>query len=218
MHITLKQGAAVAAGVLALLLSGCSSLPSPPERVTRYDLGSAPTLAPVQSSLQPVAMAAMQAPLQIDGSTGLHYRLDYADPQVLYAYTQARWSLPPAQIVHQRLREHLGQGGRVVLSANPGEIPPSVQGRQVPVLRLSMDEFSQTFASPTDSAGWIRVRATLIDPTPRGDVLLAQKVFEVRQRAATPDAPGGVQALARGVDTLGQQLGQWLQTVMPAQR
>lgn len=217
-HIAQKPWLALTSGALALLLAGCAGLPSPPEQVTRYDLGGAPALVAAQGNLQPVAMAILQAPLQIDGSTGLHYRLDYDDPQVLYAYTKARWSLPPSQIVHQRLREHLGQGGRVVLSANPGEIPPSVQGRQVPVLRLTMDEFSQRFSSPTESVGWIRIRATLVDPTPRGDVMLAQKVFEARQRATTADAAGGVQALSQGVDTIGQQIGQWLPTAMAAQR
>lgn len=212
-----KPWLAVAASALVLLVTGCANLPSPPQPVTRYDLGSAPALATAQQgNLPPVAMAPLQAPLQIDGSTGLHYRLNYADPQVLYSYTQARWSQPPAQIVQQRLREHLGQGGRVVLSASPGEIPPSVHGKQVPMLRLSLDEFSQTFTTTADSAGWVRVRASLVDPTPRGDVLLAHKVFEVRQPATSADASGGVQALAKGVDNIGQQLGAWLQTVLAA--
>lgn len=203
----------MASGVLAVLLAGCSNLPQPPQAVARYDLGVPPALAPASDALQPVALAKMQAPLQSDGNTAVRYRLAYADAQVLHAYAQARWSLPPAQMVLQRLREHLGQGGRVVLSAEAGELPPSVQGRQVPVLRLSLEEFSHVFASARQSAGWVRVRATLVDPAPQGDVLLAQQVFEVRQPAAAPNASAGVQALTQGVDAIGQQMLPWLQTV-----
>ncbi|MDH1679664.1 ABC-type transport auxiliary lipoprotein family protein, partial [Comamonas aquatica] len=159
------------------------------------------------------ALGPVQAPLLADGSTLVHYRLAYADAQVLRAYTQARWSVPPAQMVQQRLREHLTQGGRVVLSAAPGEALPSVQGRRVPVLRLALEEFSHVFTTAQDSVGWVRVRATLVDPAPQGDVLLAQRVLEVRQPASAPNAAAGVQALAQGVDVLGGTLTQWLQTV-----
>lgn len=207
-----KHGAWLAAGLLALLLAGCSNLPTPPQAVVRYDLGMAPALQPAGVALAPVALTQMQAPRQADGSTAVHYRLAYADAQILHAYAQARWSLPPAQMVQQRLREHLGQGGRAVLSAEAGEIPPSVQGRQVPVLRLALEEFSHVFTSVNDSAGWVRVRATLVDPAPQGDRLLAQQVFDVRQAAAAANASAGVQALAQGVDVVGQQLLQWLQT------
>lgn len=195
-------------------LAGCSTLPRPPQAVTRYDLGAPAALAALPAvALPAVALGPVQAPLLSDGSTLVHYRLAYADAQVLRAYTQARWSVPPAQMVQQRLREHLTQGGRVVLSAAPGEAPPSVQGRQVPVLRLALEEFSHVFTTAQDSVGWVRVRATLVDPTPQGDVLLAQRVLEVRQPASAPNAAAGVQALAQGVDGLGAELAQWLHIV-----
>lgn len=195
-------------------LAGCSTLPRPPQAVTRYDLGAPAALAaPPAVALPAVALGPVQAPLLADGSTLVHYRLAYADAQVLRAYTQARWSVPPAQMVQQRLREHLTQGGRVVLSAAPGEALPSVQGRRVPVLRLALEEFSHVFTTAQDSVGWVRVRATLVDPAPRGDVLLAQRVLEVRQPASAPNAAAGVQALAQGVDGLGAELAQWLHIV-----
>lgn len=208
-------------GALALgaVLAGCSGLPKPPSQPARYDLGVVPVqAAPAAPSLAPVALADIQAPLQADGNTAMHYRLAYAQPQVLHAYTQARWSLPPSQLVQQRLREHVGSGGRVVLSAESGALPPSVQGRQVPILRLALEEFSQVFDDTTRNAGVVRVRATLVDPAPRGDVLLAQQVFDVRQPAAAANAAAGVQALSAGVNTVGQQLQQWLQSVLPPAR
>ena len=85
-------------------------------------------------------------------------------------------------------------------------------------LQLALEEFSQVFASAQNSSGWVRVRATLIDPSPQGNVLLAQQVFEVRQPATSANAAGGVQALSAGVDQVGQQLGAWLQTVLVAPR
>ena len=202
-------------GIVALTLLGCSSLPKPPPSLVRYDLGPSPALQVSTQTLQPVALAQMQAPLQADGSTAVHYRLAYADAQVLHAYAQARWSLEPAAMVLQRLREHLGQGGRVVLSAEPGELPPRVQGRQVPVLRLALEEFSQVFDSPQSSVGAVRVRATLVDPAPQGDVLLAQRVFAVQQPAAAANAAAGVQAVTQAVDGVGLQMVQWLDALPP---
>lgn len=197
-------------GVLALALAGCSSLPAPPAQVVRYDLGPSPVAAANSAAGMALALGAMQAPLYADDSTALHYRLAYADGQVLQAYTQARWSVPPAQLVQQRLREHLSQGGRVVLSAEAGSMPPMVAGRQVPVLHLVLEEFSHWFTSAQDSVGSVRVRATLIYPARQGDVLMGQQVLQAQVPALQPQAAAGVQALAQAVDAIGQQLQAWL--------
>lgn len=202
------------AALMAFAMVGCGNLPKPPQTMVRYDLGAPPALMAANVPMAPVALAPMQAPILADGNTAVRYRLAYADAQVLHAYSQARWSLPPAQMVLQRLREHLGQGGRAVLSTESGEIPPSVQGRQVPVLRMALEEFSQVFADTQNSEAWVRVRATLVDPAPQGDVLLAQKVLEVRQPATAPNASAGVQALAQAVDSIGQQLQPWLHNAL----
>lgn len=200
--------------LLAAGLAGCAALPAPPQEVIRYDLGGPPALVAGQAaSLPALALADIQAPLQTDGQTGLQYRLGYAEAQVLYAYSQARWSLPPAQMVQQRLREHLSLGGRVVLSAESGLQPPQVGGQQVPVLRLALEDFSQVFADARHSVGLVRVRATLVDPNGPGDTLLAQQLFEVRQPAQAANAAGGAQALALGVDEVGRQLNVWLQAL-----
>ena len=200
---------------LLVLATGCSSLPKPPPMVDRYDLGPPLAMQSPVAAQAPIALAAMQAPIAMEGQTVVRYRLAYADAQVLHAYRQARWSLPPAQIVQQRLREHLGQSGRAVLSAEAGELPPTVQGHQVPVLRMALEEFSHVFTTAQDSAAWVRVRATLVDPAPQGDQLLAQQVFEVKQPATAPNASAGVQAMAQAVDRIGQQMQPWLHSAMP---
>ncbi len=70
------------------------------------------------------------------------------------------------------------------------------------------------FTTAQDSVGWVRVRATLVYPAPRGDVLLAQRVLEVRQPASAPNAAAGVQALAQGGGCARRRaLPEWLQTV-----
>lgn len=206
----------LAIGALVLLV-GCSGLPHPPQASLRYDLGTTPVGSAVNANLPAIALAPIQAPLWSDSSTSVRYRLAYADAQVLYTYGQARWSMPPSSMIQQRMREYLGQGGRVVLSADAGEIPPLVHGRQVPVLRLALEEFSQVFRSAQDSEAWVRMRATVINPTVQGNVLLAQQVFEVRKPAAAASAAGGVEALTQAVNEVGQQIQPWLRTVLPTQ-
>lgn len=216
-----KQGRWWWGVTLALVLAGCGSLPQPPRPIARYDLGAAvPVATQAQASAQaaPVALAPLQSPLLGDGSTAMRYRLTYADAQVLHAYSQARWSAPPASLVQQRLGEHLSQGGRVVLYADVGDALPSVQGQRVPVLRWSLEEFSQVFSAEQQSAAMIRLRATLVNPLPQGDVLLAQQVFTVQQPATAPNAAAGVQAMVQAVDTLGQQLVTWMDGVLQHQR
>ncbi len=217
-----KQGRWWWGMALALVLAGCSSLPQPPRPMVRYDLGAAAPVAASQTqpkaAAAAVALAPLQSPLLGDGSTAMRYRLAYADAQVLHSYSQARWSAAPASLVQQRLGEHLSQGGRVVLYADVGDALPTVQGQRVPVLRWSLEEFSQVFSSEQQSAAMIRLRATLVNPLPQGDVLLAQQVFTVQQPASALNAAAGVQAMVQAVDTLGQQLVTWMDGVLQPSR
>lgn len=213
MQIRAKQGIQWLGGwLICAALAGCSALPTPPQSPARYDLGSPPALTGSTQPLSPVAITDIQAPLQADGATHLHYRLAYNNTHELHAYAHARWSLPPSQMVQQRLREHLSQGGRVVLSAEQGALAASIQGRQVPALRLALEEFSHNFSAPDQSTGWVRIRATLVNPAPQGDLLLAQQVFEARVPAEESNAASGAKALATGVDLIGQQMVQWVKT------
>ncbi len=119
----------------AFVLSGCSALPDKPTRATVYDFGPgavALQLANIQPSnrqppvsnlpssfaLAPLALDEVQASAALD-STAVLYRLAYADAQALRPYAQARWSMTPAQLLRQRLREHLGLR-RAVLNVGEG--------------------------------------------------------------------------------------------------
>jgi len=197
----------------ALLLAACQSLPTPPKEPERYDLGAAAAAADVAVPAEPTALvlADIQAPWQAEGSTtAMHYRLAYAQPHTLHAYSQATWSLPPELLVQERLRHWLSQGQRVVLSAEGGRIPPRVAGQQPPVLLLALEEFEQVFDQPGHSFAKVRLRATLLAQQPAGEALLGQRVFSVTAPAASADAAGGARALSEAMDALGRQLVAWL--------
>ena len=188
------------------LLGGCA-LPDKPTRALTYDFGpGALSLAPGArtASLPPLVVSEVEASAALD-STAVLYRLAYADVQALRPYAQARWSMPPAQLLRQRLREQLGQG-RVVLSSAEGSLP----GANPWQLRVELEEFSQLFEAPYTSAGLVRLRATVVQTTPLGEKLVGQRLVIVQRAAPSADAPGGVRALAAASDAAVLELEQWL--------
>ncbi|MNV47485.1 hypothetical protein D3C71_1393550 [compost metagenome] len=140
------------------------------------------------------------------------YRLAYAESQVVRPYQLARWTLPPAQLVQQRLSTGLGRD-RAVLLGGDGTAQPRVQGQMPAVLKVELEEFSHVYRSAQDSVGWVRLRATLIDRQTQGDVLLGQTTFTAQQPAAAPNAASGVRALTEATDQVIAELQTWLQQV-----
>lgn len=199
--------------LLTAALSACGNLPSTPQQPARLDLGPIPT-APaatlgVTGSFPVLALADIQARVQNESSTVVLYRLAYADAHAQHAYAHARWSQPPALLVQQRMREILGQD-RTVLSVEGGAPAPLVQGKTVPVLQLSLEEFEQVFTGAAANAGVLRLRATLVQPQRGGNVLLGQQIFTVQQPGSAANAAAGAQALSQAVNQAGSQLQQWL--------
>jgi cholesterol transport system auxiliary component len=192
-----------------VLLGGCAALPDKPVRPAVYDFGpglsaplaAAPVPAAATPAQAPLALAGIEAPAAFDG-TAVLYRLAYADVQQLRPYAQARWSMPPAQLVRQRLRERLSPQ-RAVL--NPGE------GAAGQTLRLELEEFSQVFDAPERASALVRLRATLVETRSGRERLLAQRSFSAREPAPTADAPGGVRALTAATDSALADIAQWLQ-------
>lgn len=196
-------------GLVFLALGACSALPDKPLRALQYDFGPGSTVL-AMGNLPPLALADVEAPGLADGGTAVLYRLAYADAQQLRPYTQARWSVPPAQLVGQRLRDVLGQR-RAVLGASDSAALARTTGPVPRLLRLELQEFTQVFQSPAASTGLVRLRATLVESTPLGYNLLAQRSFSVQRPAPSADAPGGVRALAAATDALAQELDSWLE-------
>jgi cholesterol transport system auxiliary component len=196
--------------VLVAALAGCAT-PDKPARATLYDFGPGATSAQPagEKATQPsLVLAEVEASGALDGSA-LLYRLGYADPQQLRPYAHARWSAPPAQLIRQRLRQQLARD-RAVLDLVESAALARNGGAASRVLRIDLEEFSQFFESEAQSWGLLRLRATVMDNTPTGEKLLAQRSFVVRQPAPTPDAPGGARALAFATDAAAEEIGQWL--------
>ena len=214
VHTHFRTGAAALTGLaLTLLLGACSSLPDRPTRPVTYDFGPGPLTAPVTDRMAPLptlALADVEPTGVLDGSTAVLYRLAYADAQTLLPYAQARWSMPVAQLVRQRLRDYLGQR-RAVISADESAALVRTNGALPLVLRVDLDEFSHLFDSPTSSAGLVRLRVTLVENTPTGDKLLGQRQVIVQRPATSNDAAGGVRALAQATDAAAQEIAQWVE-------
>jgi cholesterol transport system auxiliary component len=206
-----RLAAALGAMVVVLVASvaGCAT-PNKPVRATLYDFGPGTTAAQAvgPQPLPALVLADVDASGALDGSAVL-YRLGYADPNQLRPYAHARWSAPPPQLIRQRLRQQLSRE-RAVLDLGEGAALARTGGMAPRVLRIDLEEFSQVFDSQAQSWGLLRLRATVMDSTPGGERLLAQRSFVSRQPAASPDAPGGVRALAAATDAAAEEIGQWL--------
>ena len=207
-----------AGGVFALVgagvLAGCSVLPAPPQRAEVYDFGPGQmAVAPTdrRAPLPAIALAEVGSTGGMpEGSSALLYRLSYSNAQQLRPYTQARWSLPPAQLVQQALRDRLGQR-RAVLLGEDG-IAQQLKGGALPtVVRVELEEFSQVFTAPAASVGLVRLRVSLAESSTAGERLLAQRMFVVQQPAATSDAAGGAHALAQATAQAADELAQWIE-------
>ena len=196
-----------------LSLTGCA-LPTAPARPAVYDFGagstqSTPTTATRPLVKAPLIVSEIEASPALDSSAML-YRLSYANPQQLRPYTQARWSMPPAQLLRQRLRAHLGEhhallnAGDSLLSSTKNAPPPPLN------LRLELEEFSQLFDTPEHSTGLLRLRATLTQASPTGQQLINQRSFTLQRPAPSPDAPGGVQALAEASEAVALEVEAWV--------
>ncbi len=205
--------------LIAATLTACST-PQPPTLKTVYDFG--PMLnAPLQNTSQNASSyatlsvilsattsatpsttrtAAIALPeIEASGSLqspALLYRLQYSNPQELRPYTQARWSVPPAQLVRERIRDALSLHSPVL----------SAEGSAPFTLRIELEEFSHLFESPDKSQGILRLRASLY----KGAQLTAQTTFATRADAPSQDAAGGVKALTAAADDVAKQLADWV--------
>ncbi|SCK36248.1 cholesterol transport system auxiliary component [Variovorax sp. HW608] len=208
----LKNAATAVALLAALLMAGCGALPDKPARATLYDFGPGPVSAASARTgtpaLQPLALADIEANTRLDG-TQMLYRLGYADANEVRPYGQSRWSQAPAQLFRQRLREAL-VATRPVLGPEESATIARTEGRMPDTLRVTLEEFSHFFESPSTSVGLIRVNATLIRTAPGGDRVLAQRSFTARQPAPSNDAPGGVKALAAASDAVVTDIVAWV--------
>lgn len=195
----------------ALLFSACAVLDKPVQP-TVYDFGPGTLTSSASLNLDPQArtlvLAEVDAPTALD-NTAVLYRLAYADDQQLRPYALARWSMPPAQLVRQRLRARLSQG-IVVLNASEGVALGKTAAGWPLLLRLELEEFSQRFDSPQSSAGLVKLRAVLLETSAGTEKLLGQRLMVTQRPAVSADAAGGVRAMTAATDALADELNDWL--------
>jgi cholesterol transport system auxiliary component len=211
----------VALAAASLLAAGCAGFIDKPQRPTLYDMGPLPALtASAQSPVAgnphiPLVLPDIEAAGALE-SSALLYRLGYLDDHQLRAYSLSRWSAPPPQLVRQRLRQQLGRE-RPVLNLDESASLARERPRSIYMLRLELEDFAQVFDAPERSRGVVRLRATLFTNSAAGEQLIGQRSISVEGAAPTPDASGGVRALAQATDAAAADIGTWLRELREAQ-
>lgn len=183
--------------VAILLTGGCATKAG---SYTQYDFGPLPSAAanPSGAALLTLSLADVSSPAWLD-NTMMMFRLAYANDLQPRPYATTRWTMPPAQLLSQRLKARIGQAGGTVVSVSDGAI-------NIPVLRIEMDDFSQTFDSASHSVAQVAIRASVFN----GRSLLAQKAFSRQVATPTADAAGGARAFSGANDGLIDDLMRWL--------
>lgn len=192
-----RAAAWIAVAALAAL-AGCALGPQR-EPAVSYDLG--PPAAPEAGRPAIPALLLVPevtAPAWLDGN-GIVYRLSYdnnARPQV---YAASRWVSPPPALLTQRLRSRLAGASGVVTGGDGA--------RADYALRVELEDFSQSFSSPSASRVALRARASLVRLADRA--LVAQRVFSAGRDAPSTDARGAVAALGQASDEFIEALAKW---------
>lgn len=180
------------------VLAGCAGNASAP---TLYDLGPLKAQATQNISLPAISVADVVAPSWLD-TPMMFYRLNYANGQQPRPYAGSQWAMPPSELLEQRLKARLSQAGGIVVPADNG-------AANLPILRIELDDFSQSFDSAQHSTVSIAMRASLFD----GRNLRAQKMFSRQLPTTSADAQGGAAALATASDSIINEIAAWLSTV-----
>jgi cholesterol transport system auxiliary component len=188
----------IATSFLAVLASGCTSI-GKSDPVTLYDLGPLRIDHPAAlATLPPISIADIAAPEWLE-SRSMYFRLNYSNELQPRPYAESRWTMPPPQLLSQRLRSRIAYAGGVALNTSDGAF-------DMPVLRIVADDFTQYFDAPGQSSGQVGLLASVF----KGRKLLAQKTFVKQAPAPSPDAGGGAQALAAASDAALADLIAWL--------
>lgn len=196
----------------ALLLGGCVHA-SKGLQVRHYGLGRiASASAPARPATSPrhgrvLQIRRIHAPPWLTG-TAMYYRLRYRGDDALAAYAQSDWIAPPASLLEPLIQVTISAGRQWRAVLGPGDA-----GASDASLHIRLDEFSQVFAHPEDSAGVIDATVTLVDS--HGGNVLAQRHFHVTVAAPVATASGGAKALARASRELATRIRRWLSETRP---
>ena len=187
--------------LLLMLLTGCSVLPGPPPQATeQYTLEytADPQIAAAPGSGATVLI--VSAPRAHGGYDSA--RIAYMEKAYgLRYYTRSRWAATPARMLAPLLADAIQETGRFqALHRPPGSVAADMR------LDTELIRFHQDF-TVQPSVMRVTLRAQLVDL--QAGRVLATRLFDVRQVAATEDAYGGVVAANHAVQQLLQELAQF---------
>jgi ABC-type uncharacterized transport system auxiliary subunit len=152
----------VIVAICVVALAGCSmgSKPVFPHHYTLSEPAQARSSAPAPAaatSADTLQIARIAVAPWLEG-TGLYYRLDYRHDDRIASYSRSDWVAPPARMLEQMLRNALSQG-----SAWHAIIGPGSTASAAFTLHVRLNDFSQAFASPSQSQGVLDAVVTLVD-------------------------------------------------------
>lgn len=181
---------------LVLLVSGCTLLPAPKQTASeRYVLEYAPSAHAVPAAHRPVLV--VNTPVAngaYDSSRIAYLQQQYG----LRYYVRSRWADSPANMLTPLLVEAINAGGQIqAVGADTGGVAASLR------LDSSLLRFYQDF-TVHPSRMRITLRVQLVDL--QAQRVIAARVFDIQEPAATDDTYGGVQAANRALATLLQQV------------
>lgn len=176
--------------LLALfLVTGCTPISRPISQTAVYDFGMAASPEPKHLDYR---FAGITATAEL-GNSDIRYRLAYKDSARVYRYAESRWLASPATLLDQRLRQ------RAIFDNT---------GNATCTLSLELMAFDQVFDTPNTSRGVIRLHAMLTRPDKR--IPPEYRELALEKASDTPDARGGVIALAAATDEAISQLIDWI--------
>lgn len=176
-------------------VAACANLGDTGGNPGLYDLGTLQLAGP-PPLIMPAAIEVRSSSWL--GRSAMQYRFDYEQPAQRRAYAQSRWVSPPAEMIEKLLARAF---------TREGAIQGNIDAEACRV-RIELDEFVQSFAAPGASESLILARAELLPA--RGEQRIATHLIAIRERAATPDAAGGVTAHRVAAARLAEDLADWL--------
>ena len=185
--------------LLALLATACSVLPQPqPVALDKYLLQYTP--AATETATPGVPVVVVSTP----HAHGAYDTARIAYMQQRYGlryYTRSRWADTPARMLAPLMAEAVNATGRFqALYSSPGRVAAELR------LDTELIRFHQDF-TVEPSVLHLTLRAQLVDLTQQR--VLASRLFDVREPAASADAYGGVQAANRAVQALLEELAEF---------
>jgi cholesterol transport system auxiliary component len=192
---------------IILLLSGCTVTPHANAPLAVYSLGvlhmpdAHDSIGQSATGTPSLLIADATAPVWLD-SQAIQYRLAYHNPTRLYTYANSRWAATPAAMLTLQVRN------RLLSEANHPVIKPGDGAQADYTLQIDLIEFTQFFSSADSSHAEINLNASLIKRKTR--TLFAQQNFSMRQKTATADAAGAVNAFTEASDKLTEHIVGWI--------